>query len=228
MLQLLQEGLEESALGIGLAVQYYPGATRREIVEVFRFAGEKRATIHTHVRSMTIDAMQEVLANAVATGAPLHIVHVNSMALGEIDTVLDLIGGARRLGLDVTTEAYPYTAGSTSLHSSIFDEGWQDRLGIGYGDLQWEATGERLTKETIERYRRERGTVILHFMKEEWIEMALANDWVIDTATFEDGLSFSEGIHHTMVNGVFVVRDGETVEGVAPGRAIVGRFAAEP
>ena len=41
-------------------------------------AGEKRATIHTHVRSMTVDAMQEVLANAVATGAPLHIVHVNS------------------------------------------------------------------------------------------------------------------------------------------------------
>ena len=51
---------------------------------------------------------------------------------------------------------------------------------------------------------------------------------MIDTATFEGGLSFSEGIHHTMVNGVFVVRDGETVEGVTPGRAIVGRFAAEP
>ena len=49
-------------------------------------------------------------------------------------------------------------------------------------------------------------------------------DTVIDAATFEGGLSFSEGIVHTMVNGVFVVRDGETVEGVAPGRAIVGRF----
>ena len=309
MLELLHKGLDEGALGIGLATQYYPGASRKEIFEVFRFAGEERATIHTHVRSMTIDAMQEVLANAVATAAPLHIVHVNSMALGEIDTVLDMIGGARRLGLDVTTEAYPYTAGSTSLHSSLFDEGWQDRLGIDYGDLQWEATGERLTKETFERYRRERGTVILHFMQEEWIETALGNDWVIvasdgmpyapkahprtagtysrilgryvrergtldlmtallkmtllpadrvatmseqmrrkgrvqvgadadivvfdpdtviDTATFEGGLSFSEGIVHTMVNGVFVVRDGETVEGVAPGRAIVGRFAAEP
>ena len=309
MLELLQKGLEEGALGIGLATQYYPGASRRGIFEVFRFAGEERATIHTHVRSMTIDAMQEVLANAVATAAPLHIVHVNSMALGEIDTVLDMIGGARRLGLDVTTEAYPYTAGSTSLHSSLFDEGWQDRLGIDYGALQWEATGERLTKETFEQYRRERGTVILHFMQEEWIETALGNDWVIvasdgmpyapkahprtagtysrvlgryvrergtldlmtallkmtllpadrlatmseqmrrkgriqegadadivvfdpetviDTATFEGGLSFSEGIVHTMVNGVFVVRDGETVEGVAPGRAVVGRFAAEP
>ena len=192
MLELLDQELEEGALGIGLAVQYYPGASRREIVEVFRFAGEKRATIHTHVRSMTIEAMQEVLANAVATAAPLHIVHVNSMALGEIDTVLDLIGGARRLGLDVTTEAYPYTAGSTSLHSSIFDEGWQGRLGIGYGDLQWEATGERLTKETFERYRRERGTVILHFMKEEWIETALGNDWVIVAS---DGMPYAPKAH---------------------------------
>jgi len=306
MLERLQRGLEQGGLGIGMATQYYPGASRGEIFEVFRFAGEKRATIHTHVRSMSIDAMQEVVANAVATGAPLHIVHVNSMALGEIDLVLDLIGGARRVGLDVTTEAYPYTAGSTSLESSIFDDGWQDRLGIDYGDLQWEETGERLTKETFERYRREGGTVILHFMKEEWIETALANDWVIvasdgmpyapgahprtagtysrilgryvrergtldlmtallkmsflpaqrvasmsdqmkgkgkiqvgadadivvfdpdtviDTATFEDGLSFSEGIVHTMVNGVLVVRDGETVEGVSPGRPIVGRFA---
>ena len=262
-------------------------------VEVFRFAGEKRATIHTHVRSMTIEAMQEVLANAVATGAPLHIVHVNSMALGEIDTVLDLIGGARRPGLDVTTEAYPYTAGSTSLHSSIFDEGWH-RLGID-GDLQWEATGERLTPSSGKR-----GTVILHFMMDRdgarqrlgdrrvrrhalcpeglerpapthgsWAATSASGarsmmtedelppgaargvdvrsdeakgiqvgadadivvfdpDTVIDTATFEGGLSFSEGIRHTMVNGVFVVRDGETVEGVAPGRAIVGRFAREP
>ena len=309
MLEHLQKGLEDGALGIGLATQYYPGATRREIFEVFRFAGEKRATIHTHVRAMSVDAMQEVLANAVGTGAPLHIVHVNSMALGEIDTVLGLIDGARRLGLDVSTEAYPYTAGSTSLESSIFDEGWQDRLGIDYGDLQWEETGERLTKETFDRYRREGGTVILHFMKEEWIETALANDWVIvasdgmpyapgahprtagtysrilgryvrergtldlmtairkmsllpadrvasisdqmrnkgkiqvgadadivvfdpdtviDTATFEGGLSFSDGIVHTMVNGVFVVRDGETVQGVSPGRPIVGRYAAQP
>ena len=192
MLERLHRGLEEGALGIGLAVQYYPGASRREIVEVFRFAGEKRATIHTHVRSMTIEAMQEVLANAVATGAPLHIVHVNSMALGEIDTVLDLIGGARRLGLDVTTEAYPYTAGSTSLHSSIFDEGWQGRLGIGYGGLQWEATGERLTRETFERYRRERGTVILHFMKEEWIATALGNNWVIVAS---DGMPYAPKAH---------------------------------
>ena len=54
MLERLEQGLEEGALGIGLAVQYYPGASRREIVEVFRFAGEKRATIH-HARPFDDD-----------------------------------------------------------------------------------------------------------------------------------------------------------------------------
>ena len=44
----------------------------------------------------------------------------------------------------------------------MFTEGWQERLGITYGDLQWEATGERLTKETFETYRKSGGIVIMH------------------------------------------------------------------
>ena len=43
---------------------------------------------------------------------------------------------------------------------------------------------------------------------------------VIDRATFENPAQNSEGIAHVLVNGVFVVRDGKLVEGVAPGVAI--------
>ena len=49
-------------------------------------------------------------------------------------------------------------------------------------------------------------------------------DAIIDTATFEDDLSFSEGVFHVLVNGTFVVRDGVTVPGTLPGRPIVGRY----
>lgn len=45
-------------------------------------------------------------------------------------------------------------------------------------------------------------------------------DRVIDRATFEDPAQASEGIPHVLVAGVFVVRDGRLVEGVAPGRAV--------
>jgi N-acyl-D-aspartate/D-glutamate deacylase len=49
-------------------------------------------------------------------------------------------------------------------------------------------------------------------------------DTIIDTATFEGGLSFSEGIHYVLVNGVPVVDAGKTVEGVFPGEAELGKY----
>ena len=78
------------------------------------------------------------------TGAPLHLVHINSMSLGNINTALDMIASAKQRGIDVSTELYPYTAASTLLQSAIFNDGWQERLGMDYNDLQWVATGERL------------------------------------------------------------------------------------
>ena len=74
--------------------------------------------------------IQEAISNATASGAPLHIVHANSLSLGEIQVTLDMVADAQKNGLDVTTEVYPYTAASTSLESAIFDEGWQEKLGI--------------------------------------------------------------------------------------------------
>jgi len=46
---------------------------------------------------------------------------------------------------------------------------------------------------------------------------------IIDTATFEDDLSFSKGVEHVLVNGQFVVRSGKTVD-VRPGKAILGEY----
>ncbi|MBT8061295.1 MAG: amidohydrolase family protein, partial [Gammaproteobacteria bacterium] len=48
---------------------------------------------------------------------------------------------------------------------------------------------------------------------------------IIDTADFESELSYSEGVRYVLVNGQFVVWDGELVEGARPGRAILGRAA---
>jgi N-acyl-D-aspartate/D-glutamate deacylase len=41
---------------------------------------------------------------------------------------------------------------------------------------------------------------------------------VIDKATFEEPLQYSDGIVFVLVNGVLVVKDGQLVEGVYPGR----------
>jgi cytosine/adenosine deaminase-related metal-dependent hydrolase len=303
--ELFEKGLREGGLGIGMPHQYYPGADRREIFRVFEFGAEKDVPIYTHVRSMGAEAMQEVVANAAATGASLHIVHVNSSSLWDLPLVLQILEGARKRGVDVTTEAYPYTAGSTSLESAIFDEGWQERLHMSYGDIQWQDTGERLTEETFKKYRAKGGIVIIHMMKPEWIDLAVRSPFVMiasdgmpyapgahprsagtfsrvlgqyvrerelidlmeavgkmtilpakrleevapsmknkgriqpgadaditvfdlgtirDTATFEDDLSYSEGVAHVLVGGVFVVRDSQSVKDVFPGKPVLGRY----
>ena len=189
---LMERGLREGALGLGVTPQYYPGASREEVFRVFQLARRWKAPIFTHVRAMSLDAMQEVIADAAATGAALHIVHVNSMSLGALPVVLDLIESARRQGLDITTEAYPYTAASTFLESSMFDDGWQERLGISYPELQWVKTGERLTRDTFARYRREGGAVIMHLMKPEWIRLAMATPFVMIAS---DGMPYAPGAH---------------------------------
>ncbi|MBL8238760.1 MAG: amidohydrolase family protein [Bryobacterales bacterium] len=188
----LERGLREGAMGLGLAPQYYPGATREEIFRVYQMAKRWRAPVFTHVRSMTPDAMQEAIANAAATGAALHIVHVNSMSLGALPFVLDMIEAARKQGMDITTEAYPYTAASTFIESAMFDDGWQERLGISYEDLQWPPTGERMTAETFAKYRKQGGFVIMHMMKPEWIRRAMASPFVMIAS---DGMPYSARAH---------------------------------
>ncbi|MFN0104165.1 MAG: amidohydrolase family protein [Bryobacteraceae bacterium] len=188
----LERGLREGGIGLGVAPQYYPGATREEIFRVFQMAQRWKAPIFTHVRSMGPEAMQEVIGNAAATGVALHIVHINSMSLGQLPFVLDLIESARKQGMDITTEAYPYTAASTFLESTMFDDGWRDRLGISFGDLQWQTTGERLTEETFAKYRKQGGVVIMHLMKPEWIRRAMASPFVMIAS---DGMPYAPRAH---------------------------------
>ena len=135
--------------------------------------------------------MQEVIADAAATGAPLHVVHVTSMGLSATPALLDLIDGARARGLDVTTEAYPYTAGATMLQSAIFDPGFQDRMGIDYKDILWTATGERLTAESFERYRKQGGLAVIFMIPESAADQAYRDAHVMVAS--DGGFQFQNG-----------------------------------
>ncbi len=189
---LMERGLREGALGLGVIPAYVPGATRGEVYRVYQMAARWRVPIFTHVRGRGEEGVQEAIANAAGTGASVHVVHLNSSTRSAIPAMLEMIVGARKRGIDVTTEAYPYTAGSTFIESAIFDPGWQQMLEISYEDLQWQATGERLTKETFEKYRKSGGVVILHSMKPEWIRMAMSSPFVMVAS---DTMPYAPGAH---------------------------------
>jgi hypothetical protein len=184
----LEHEIAAGALGIGMGLQYIPGATRSEVIHVFGIAARHHLPIFVHVRSAgrlepgsSIESVNEVIGAAASTGAPLHIVHINSICLKDVVECLDMIAGARARGLDVTAEAYPYTAGMTQINSAIFDPGWQEKLDISYGQLMLPNTGERLTKERFDELHSSSApqTVIIFSNTEEADDAAIVNPLVM-------------------------------------------------
>jgi hypothetical protein len=70
---------------------------------------------------------------------------VNSTSPKDIELVLDLLEGAAAHGVDMSADAYPWEAGSTGLESSVFDEGFRERLAKIYGGWR-EAITEALRR----------------------------------------------------------------------------------
>jgi N-acyl-D-aspartate/D-glutamate deacylase len=203
---LIRRGLSEGALGIGLGIAYIPHMSRDEVIELGKLAAAARAVIYVHMRNGgpiepgVIDALREMISCAAATHASVHIVHITSMGLRETPQCLKMIEEARARGLDVTVEAYPYTAGMTDLGSAIFDEGWQGRQGgITYSDLQWAATGERLTAESFARYRKQGGYVAIHSIPENIVQLAMRHPLVMIAS---DGI-LNEGKGHPRAAGTY-------------------------
>jgi N-acyl-D-aspartate/D-glutamate deacylase len=155
--QRLRDELDAGGLGVGMGIQYTPGATRLEVIDMFRVAAERKLPVYTHMRSFgrlepgsAVEAVEEVIGGAAITGAPLHIVHINSTCLLDSLECISLVEGARARGLDVTTEGYPYIAGMTAVNSALFNPGWREKLGIDYSNLVLPETGEHLTKARFE------------------------------------------------------------------------------
>lgn len=198
MRRRIEEGLRAGAVAVGFGTAYTPAASQWEVLEMFRAAGAARASAHIHVRS-GIQGVQEAIANAVVTGTPLHIVHINSTGGNNVGRMLQLIGEAQARGLDVTTEAYPYNRGSTRIESSLYDN-WEKMSDEAIGQTIWVATGEFLTRESFARYRKIGGSVIQAPGRMENVQLAINSPL---TMIASDGSRMKDGKGHPRSTGTY-------------------------
>jgi dihydroorotase len=218
----LEKGLDRGALAVGMGIAYTEAATHDEIVRMFQVAVKHHAPVHVHLRyygskePLTgMAGLEEVIAAAAATGAPLHVVHIVSTGLADTPQLIAMVEGAQKHGLDVTMECYPYTASSTRIETTNFDPGWQEARGITYGDLQWAATGERLTAESFERFRKQGGDVVIFGIPDSAVRAAIANPQVMIAS---DGMRISGPKVHPRGQGTFArvlghyVREEKTLD----------------
>lgn len=182
---LLNSGLDNGGLGIGLALDYISEAvTDAELDMIFDVAGSRQVPIFVHVRrGINGDpaGLREVIAQAKRANASVHICHITHNAMKNIDLFLAEIKQAKKDGVDITTEVLPYNAGSALISSAVFNRDWQTIFDISYGDVEWPATGERFTQQSWERRRNEEpdGQVVHHYVKESWTKMAIKDPSVI-------------------------------------------------
>jgi N-acyl-D-aspartate/D-glutamate deacylase len=169
----MEEGLKQGAVSMGAGFPYTPAATQEELLEVFRIAARNRVPVHVHIRR-GVTGLAEALKLVDQTKAALHVVHINSAGTTATAEMLKMIADARNQGHDVTTEAYPYAAGMTEIKSANLDE-YQDAPEQRVALLEWPSTGERLNRETFQKYRKMGGPVVLHTNTEEMVNVAVTS-----------------------------------------------------
>lgn len=206
---MLEAGLKDGAVGIGSLTQYAPGITHVEMLDLTRLAAQHHMCVFTHIRygslvepGSTLEAVQEQIANAAMTGACVHIVHINSMAMSSTPDMIRLFHGARDHGVDISTEIYPWDASVDQIRSVIFDPGWEKRWGVTPGDLQSRATGKRLTQQEFDALRSGTGDdgVLMHMNTEETITKALQDPLVLVAS---DSMDIKDRYSHPRSAGTF-------------------------
>ncbi|MFI6480334.1 amidohydrolase family protein [Nonomuraea sp. NPDC050663] len=130
MRRLLAVAAEQGVYGLTTGLIYAPGSFA-DTAEIEALATE--ATLHgllyaTHMRDegdRLIEAVQEAIGVARASGARLQISHLKAMGPanhGKVAAALEMLDTAAADGLDVACDVYPYTASSTTLTSRL--PGW--------------------------------------------------------------------------------------------------------
>ncbi|MEV5703694.1 amidohydrolase family protein [Actinoallomurus sp. NPDC052274] len=201
----LEEEIGAGALGIGVLLGYAPRTGRAEYLRVADTAARLNVPTFTHARfkahggpESALEGAAEIVAAAAATGAHMHLCHLNSTSLRAVDEVAELIDGARARGLDVTTETYPYGAGMTAVGAPFLEPERLPRLGLRPSDLVVVATGERpADADRLRRIRHDTpgALVVVHYLDEASepdlavLRRALLLD---DTAIASDAIPFTD------------------------------------
>ena len=123
MKELLAEGMASGAVGLSTGLIYRPGAyaETEELIELTRVVAEYGGLYVSHIRDEgagLLDAVREAIRIGEEAGVPVQVSHHKASGRanwGLTERSVALIDEARARGLDITTDAYPYTAASTAL-----------------------------------------------------------------------------------------------------------------
>lgn len=202
----LEDAVGDGAIGIGVLVGYAPESGRSEYFELSRLAQRLDVPTFTHARYLSneephssLEGALEVISAAAGTGAHMHLCHVNSTSNRMIEQVATAIDRAREQGIRVTTEAYPYGAGSTVIGAPFLAPEMLRRAGLRPDSITYLPTGERVRNAVRLAELRAAdpgGLAVIHFFNEDDdadLAMLQRSLLLADTAIATDAMPLVDG-----------------------------------
>lgn len=156
ILSLIEQGVNEGGVGIGLNSGYAPGYGYKEMLAVHQLAAKHNVPTFTHIRNMSnldpnssVQAYGELISFATAAGSHVHVCHLNSTSLRDMSLSVRILRDAQQRGAHITVEAYPYGAGSGAVNSAMFTPENMKRMGAVAEDFEYQ--GKPLNEASLRK-----------------------------------------------------------------------------
>jgi len=123
----VRKAMNEGALGVGSSLIYAPAAFAEtpELIALASASAQCGGMYTSHIRNESdhvLDAVDELIAIARASGGPANIYHLKQAGQGnwdKLDAIIAKVEAARAAGTRITADMYTYTAGATGLDAAM-------------------------------------------------------------------------------------------------------------
>jgi len=192
----IENGIKEGALGIGINAGYSPGGGFKELMAVHNLAAKYNVPTYTHISgdfpndpNSAAESIGQIIAFSTVTGSQSHFCHINSSSLRDINTTKKMIIAAQEKGLPLSVEAYTYGASSTTIGAALFNPEARKEKNISANQI--ELNGQALTEEEFKKTREETPGAIIVF---KFLDMPKEASILDESILFPDGIIASDAM----------------------------------
>ena len=159
---IVEKAMRDGAVGLSTGLIYIPGTYTKtpEIVTLAKIAAKYNGVYASHMRDegdSVTQAIEEALTIGREAKIPVEISHFKLSGQhnwGRSKETVPMIEAARREGIDVTIDQYPYTASSTSISTLIPDDVLADGQDSIKARLQRPETRKYVINAMLERLKK--------------------------------------------------------------------------
>jgi N-acyl-D-aspartate/D-glutamate deacylase len=127
MKELIDQAMKEGASGLSSMLAVPPGllATREDMIELCKPVAKHGGIYSTHIRNEgtdVLEAIREAVAIGEGAGCGVDIIHLKiaeQKLWGRMGEIVEIIEAARKRGVNVQANVYPYTRGNNNLASIL-------------------------------------------------------------------------------------------------------------